>query len=747
MKNASTHASTRSALLDLARRTAMRRAADFHPLARPRWFGEAAAPARRYRAWQRAVAAIVAMVMYLGPLSITVEQGREAAGVLAAGSPRVLAELAALRIRLAIGEAEAAPITDPTAPIRFQPTVTQSTGLGGGVPVVNITAPNAAGISLNQYRSFNIDPVGLILNNSLMSGTSLTGGDVRANPNLSGRAASVIVNQVTSTGSAFASLLNGPLEVFGAPAAVVIANPNGITTVGTGFTNTIGVTLSTGTPQFLSDLNGTRASFDNATAVGYSVTGGHVQIEGNAGVNGPGAGIEGTVGTIDLIGETIGVNAPLYAGTRINVIAGRQFVLPGAVSAQGTSYATSANGADNTLAAIAGASASGQAIDATAFGAMTAGQIQVISTAAGMGVRADAQLAANAGDLTLSSNGDLAVAGTAAQQQVTIHANGDVTMTGAHLGVTDFTLQASGDVSSQGTIQAGGRLGVTAGGKVSLANTQANGDIAISGDGGVKLGDVQGGTTVSAVASHADGDVAIDGTLLSANGVTLQAGHDIAVAGQIGTSTLQAGAQHDIGVTGTVQTSGTATLQAASGDASIGGTLASGDTLAITAGHDIVSTGSLQVGRDLQLQAGNGARIGDARVNGVLDAQAQGAAGSGDLTFDGKTQVVGAATLTAARDVNVTGTLAGGATLALDAQRDVNVNGTGTVQSGGDQSIVAHTGSVNSQGTLTGATKLTVSAGQDVALTGATGAVGDTQLNAGRDLTIGGTLAGQGTAL
>lgn len=348
-----------------------------------------------YRWWQRATSALLALAMFIGPITVTVEQGRDAAGVLGAGNRRIdddawqrLLDLASLRVRFSMQLAAAAPIVDPTAPISFQPAITQSTGAGGGVPVVNITAPNAAGISLNQYQQFNIDPVGLILNNSLMSGTSLTGGNVQANPNLNGRTASVIVNQVTSTGNAYASLLNGPLEVFGAPAAVVIANPNGITTRGTGFTNTIGVTLSTGAPQFLSGVGGSATDFANAKALGYNVTGGHLQIEGNAGVNGPGAGIEGTVGTIDLIGETIGINAPLYAGTRINVIAGRQFVTPAAVDTYGTTYGTASNGSDNSAAAINAANGGANrslAIDATAFGAMTAGQIQVVSTAAGMG--------------------------------------------------------------------------------------------------------------------------------------------------------------------------------------------------------------------------------------------------------------------------------------------------------------------------------------------------------------------------
>ncbi|WP_186173303.1 filamentous hemagglutinin N-terminal domain-containing protein [Burkholderia gladioli] len=746
------HASTRHALRQLAQRAALRREPGLRPETMPSWLDASHASARPYRFWQRAVAAVLAWVSFVGPLSVTIEQGREAAGVIAAGKPsaggvagQVLADLLALRLRLAMTAAQAAPITDPTAPIRFQPGVTQSTGLGGGVPVVNITAPNAAGISLNQYQSFNIDPVGLILNNSLMSGTSLTGGDVRANPNLAGRAASVIVNQVSSTGSAYASLLNGPLEVFGAPAAVVIANPNGITTRGTGFTNTIGVTLSTGAPQFLGELGGARSGFDEARAIGYDVRGGHLQIEGNAGVNGPGAGIEGTVGTIDLIGETIGVNAPLYAGTRINVIAGRQFVLPSTASAQGTAYATSANGAANTREAIG--AANGRAIDATAFGAMTAGQIQVISTAAGMGVRADAQLAANAGDLSLSSNGDLSLAGTAAQQQVTIQANGDVAMTGAHLGVGDYTLQAGGNVSSLGAIQAGGRLAVAAGGKVALADAQSNGDMTIAGDGGVRLGDAQSGTSLKAVASHDDGDVEIDGTVATAQGVSLQAGRDVAINGQVGTGTLQATAQRSIGVSGTVQTSGAMGLSAATGDATIGGTLAGGDTLTIKAGHDIVSSGKLQGSRDIALQAGNSARIGDVQAGGMLGASALGQAGGGDLSLDGNAQVVGAVNLAAARDVSVKGSLNGGSTLTLDAQRDVNVGASGTVQAANDLALTAHTGNVNSQGTLTGATTLTVKGGQDVMLTGTTGAIGDTRLSAGRDLTIGGTLAGHGLGL
>ncbi|SEK06598.1 filamentous hemagglutinin [Paraburkholderia diazotrophica] len=121
-------------------------------------------------------------------------------------------------------------------------------------------------------------------------------------------------------------------------------------------------------------------------------------------------------------------------------------MLPSAVSDTGTTYGTSSNGSVNTASAINAANGNannGLAIDATAFGAMAAGQIQVISTAAGMGVRTDGQLAANAGDLLLSANGDVSVAGTAAQQQATVQSAGNVSMTGAHIGVGGYTISAT----------------------------------------------------------------------------------------------------------------------------------------------------------------------------------------------------------------------------------------------------------------------------------------------------------------
>lgn len=650
------------------------------------------------------MAGLVAVFMWLSPLTVTIEQSRSAAGVLNAGthatSPEAWSDwvaMTALRIRLAWHAAQAAPIVDPNAPIVFRPGVTQTTGVGGGVPVVNITAPNAAGISLNQFQSFNIDPVGLILNNSLMGGTSLTGGQLSANPNLSNRVASTIINEVTATGANYASLLAGPLEVFGAPATVIIANPNGITTRGVGFVNTLGVTLSTGKPQFLSGPNSTTTDFTNAQAIGYNVTGGHIQIDGNAGVNGPGPGIEGTVGTIDLIGQTVGINAPLYAGSRINIIAGRQFVAPTSTTDSGTVYGTTSNGSSNTATAINAANGganNGYAIDATAFGAVTAGQIQVVGTAAGMGVRMDAQLAANAGDLNIASNGDVSLAGTAAQQQANVQAAGNVSLTGTHVGVGGYTISAGGDVTSTGQVQSGKQLSATAGGNINVANTQSTGDTTLAAGASLQAGAVQSGgaLAMSAAGNDGSGDITITGATGASTAATLTAARDINLTGQLSAASVTAQAGRD------VNTQTGANVQS------------SADT-ALSAGRNLASQGTLNSGGNLTLTAGQGLSIvgqATAIASAALNA-------GGDTQISGSLASGAAMTIATGGNLSVPGSVLGSTNVSLNAGQAIDIGGVLIAQQNGN--IQAGT-NLTGAGSLAFGQGATLQTGNDVALTG-----------------------------
>ena len=124
----------------------------------------------------------------------------------------------------------------------------------GDAEVVDIATP-FNGLSRNDYTDFNIPINGVVFNNSDSDATSQLLGDISKNPNInSGNAASIILAQVSGTNS----LLFGALEVVGAEAVVIIANPNGISCNGCSFINASRVDLVTG-----SDYNRTNDSFDS----------------------------------------------------------------------------------------------------------------------------------------------------------------------------------------------------------------------------------------------------------------------------------------------------------------------------------------------------------------------------------------------------------------------------------------------------------------------------------------------------
>ncbi|MBW1615580.1 MAG: filamentous hemagglutinin N-terminal domain-containing protein, partial [Deltaproteobacteria bacterium] len=134
---------------------------------------------------------------------------------------------------------------DKTALASNQPGIDK---VSNNVPLVNIVAPSAKGVSHNKFDKFGVKKEGVILNNSLGVGKSKLGGIVYGNPNLqpNRRAADIVLNEVTGVTE---SKLIGVTEMFGKPAEYVLANPNGIIVSGAGFINIPRVTLTTGIPQ------------------------------------------------------------------------------------------------------------------------------------------------------------------------------------------------------------------------------------------------------------------------------------------------------------------------------------------------------------------------------------------------------------------------------------------------------------------------------------------------------------------
>lgn len=63
-----------------------------------------------------------------------------------------------------------------------------------GSTVVNINAAGKGGVSHNIFNQFNVDKNGVVLNNSVEGANSQLAGSLAGNANLSGGAASVILN-------------------------------------------------------------------------------------------------------------------------------------------------------------------------------------------------------------------------------------------------------------------------------------------------------------------------------------------------------------------------------------------------------------------------------------------------------------------------------------------------------------------------------------------------------------------------
>ncbi|WP_244133585.1 filamentous hemagglutinin N-terminal domain-containing protein, partial [Burkholderia gladioli] len=175
------------------------------------------------------------------------------------------------------------------------------------------------------------------------------------------------VNQVNSPNP---SQIRGALEIAGARAELVLANPSGIYLDGAGFINTSRATLTTGLPFYGAD----------GSLAGYNVNRGLVTVAG-AGLN------ASNFDQVDIISRAVQANAAIYA-KNLNVIAGASQVN------HDTLAATPIAG-DGPVPAVA--------IDVAQLGGMYANRVFLVGNSAGVGVANAGTIAAQAGDLTLQN--------------------------------------------------------------------------------------------------------------------------------------------------------------------------------------------------------------------------------------------------------------------------------------------------------------------------------------------------------
>ncbi len=313
----------------------------------------------------------------------------------------------AFALMLSLGTAQILPaqaqvIADPSAPPTQQPTILPT---ASGATQINIQTPSAAGVSMNQYRQFDTQTNGTVLNNSRTNTNTQTAGWIQANPWLATGSARVIVNQVNSSNP---SRLTGNIEVAGQRADLIIANPSGININGAAIINANRTTFTTGVPQLA-----------NGSLTGYQVNQGQINVEGT-GLNAMGSDYT------DLLARAVKVNAGIWA----NNLA----ITTGANSINVDNSQVAANTVTGTTPSLA--------IDTSALGGMYAGKITLIGTENGVGVNNAGQIAASAGNVTIDANGMLSNSGT-------INSNGAENTTQ----IQSTQLANTGSISSQGNTQ------------------------------------------------------------------------------------------------------------------------------------------------------------------------------------------------------------------------------------------------------------------------------------------------------
>ncbi|MEX3925054.1 hemagglutinin repeat-containing protein [Paraburkholderia sp. BR10936] len=274
-------------------------------------------------------------------------------------------------------------------------------GQHNGVDVVSIVAPNATGLSVNQFNNYNVGTRGAVLNNSTVAGQSQLAGQLGANPQLRGQAAQVILNEVVSKNP---SLLLGKQEVFGMAADYVLANPNGISCAGCGFINTPRASLVVGTPELANDRI-------KSFAVGTNGNSNELAVSGNV----SGAAV------LDLIAPKVDINGNLRASDSINVIAGRQHVDYDGL------------GLHELTASEQMANAPVPVMDGSLVGSISAGTIRIYNS--------DPQ-----GNTSIQSNLD-------AGQGVNVHSAGNISVTASRIAAPQIAVSAK-DLTMQGQVQA-----------------------------------------------------------------------------------------------------------------------------------------------------------------------------------------------------------------------------------------------------------------------------------------------------
>ena len=471
-----------------------------------------------------------------------------------------------------IAWAEAPILPDTKAPGNRYPLVQET---ANGIPLVNISAPTAGGVSRNDYERFNIPTKGAILNNSYTLSKTELAGYVQGNANMAQGPAKIIVNQVTSGNP---TTMNGFLEVAGHKADVIIANPNGITVNGGGFINTARAILTTGKPEYDNKERLKDFRIDNDATI---------LITGN-GLNGKKAD------TLELYTRAAEIKAAIFGNT--------------------VHVTTGANVIDANTGKVTAIEGKGKkpeiAIDVKDLGGMYAGRIFLIGNEKGLPI--DIKGAIESQHMVLDNQGNLYHAGTThSTEDMTIHAK-DIQNTGTMAASGNMTLRADGQVINDKTIGSVGNMAITANQVTNHKTIASEKDLSITTTSEEENAldnsnsEILANGNVTIQASHTDnlnGNIA-SGSTLSIQGKTLNnsqgkltayGSNTISVSDKLENEQGLIAANENISISSDLIHNAQGTITAGQNetittkDIQLDGKLAAGNNLTITTDHDITN--------------------------------------------------------------------------------------------------------------------------------------------------------------
>lgn len=275
----------------------------------------------------------------------------------------------------------------------------------GAAPIVDIVAPNAAGLSHNRYEQYNVGVPGVVLNNSLQAGRAHVAGEflnVRANGQFKGQAASTILNEVIGRRR---SDINGEQVIFGQAADYVLSNPNGISLNGARINLQMDkqATFLVGRPQI-----------ENGRITGLNTDGG---IDPRTALKVDTRGVTVNGGSLALISPTIDQRGPISAAQKLDILLGTHKV-------------------DASDLKVSHVQQNAFSTDARLMGAMHANRINILSTREGAGINMSISRTAAREGIEIASQGALNMISTAkrdglATQGVLDAGAGDVRLSSA----------------------------------------------------------------------------------------------------------------------------------------------------------------------------------------------------------------------------------------------------------------------------------------------------------------------------